>query len=112
MDLAVPNAAKAQIVKEAPVVASSATKVVTKNKPSASFWQKLIAFSTGLGVSSVFYFFTLQQDLDDSKAYIGNGLSSLKSDVEKNNLAVNTKVAVLEHEISILKKELRSRKYE
>lgn len=114
VDLTVPNAAKAPVPKEVPAAAPAAPveKIVTKSKPSASFWQKFVAFSTGLGVASVFYFFTLQQDLEVSKAYIGGGLSNLKTDLEKNNLAINTKIAVLEHEISILKKELRSRKYE
>lgn len=101
----VAEAASAPAVAPAKTVeAAAAVKEKVKLHPSSSVWQRFVAFLTGVGVSSVWYYYTISTDVWTSTDAIEKALQEFKTDVAKSNRDLRQKVAVLEHEIAALKK--------
>ncbi len=70
----------------------------------ASTWQRLTAFLTGVGVSAVFFYYTISHDLHESSEAIDRSLSAFKADAVSSNTDLRQRVARIEHELAALKK--------
>jgi hypothetical protein len=71
--------------------------------------QKLAAFLAGVGVSALFFFYTLQQDVWESGASIESTLQALQRDAGASTLEMKQRLATVEHELATLKKDLSAR---
>lgn len=72
-------------------------------KKASSLWGRLTAFLTGVGVSSVYFFYTLSDDLAKSNAAVDASLAAFKRDATSSNAELRQRIATLEHEVAALK---------
>ena len=70
----------------------------------SSIVQRVVAFSCGAAVASAFYYFQLHQDIWDSTVKIEKALSNLKLDSVQEHNHLKHRVAVLEKEMELLKR--------
>ena len=94
---------------------TAATVVESSGNPSplpnqnngASMWQKLLAFSAGVALGSAYYLFTVQETWKSDDA-LALEVKMLRKETIKNSVEFRERVALLEHEVSSLKRELNA----
>jgi len=70
-------------------------------------WQKLLAFSAGVALGSAYYLFTVQETWKSDDA-LALEVKMLRKETIKNSVEFRERVALLEHEVSSLKRELNA----
>lgn len=86
--------------------AAAAAPAAAGPKPassSSSAWSRLTAFLTGVGVSAVYMFYTLGDDLAKSNAAVDASLAAFKRDATATSAELRSRVATLEHRVAALK---------
>ena len=102
------TAAKGALDAAAPPAATSPPKAALHVEPkpaSSSVWQRLTAFVTGVGVASVWFFCSLNEEMKRSSAAIDASLSAFKDDVLAVHADERSRLALLEHEVAALKRK-------
>jgi len=101
------------VPKPEPAASSSAAAAAQSTKTSSSgsaggsgssAWSRLVAFTTGLGVSSLWYYYTISTDVWHSTAVIENSLAEFRKDTAATNRELRQRIAALEHQVVALKK--------
>ena len=99
---------------QAPILRSRLSTAVAESVKSesssgggggASFMQKLLAFSGGAAVGSLYYLFTVQESWKNDDA-LALEVKMLRKETLKTSVEFRERVALLEHEVVNLKKEL------
>lgn len=88
----------------APVAVEPIAVVQTQN---ASFFQRVFAFSAGIGVGSLYYLYTVSEGWKNDEN-LALEVRALRKEAAKVSVEFRQRVALLEAEVSILKKELGS----
>ena len=70
----------------------------------SSAYQRLVAFLTGVGVSAVWFYWTVGDDIRDSTAAVDASIAAFKADTGAAHMEMQERVARLEHEIAALRK--------
>ena len=68
--------------------------------PAGSTWQRLTSFLTGVGVASIFFFYSLAEDLSRSNASVDASLAAFHKEAEAANVELRQRLAVLEHKVA------------
>lgn len=104
--LEVPAEAHVKVEPVASTSSASASQTVAASAPakkSSSVWSRFTAFLTGVGVSSVYFFYTLTDDLAKSNASVEATLNAFKRDATSSNAELRQRIATLEHQVAALK---------
>ena len=99
------GAAAASAASAAPPAAAAAPAAAGP-KPassSSSAWSRLTAVLTGVGVSAVYMYYTLGDDLAKSNAAVDASLAAFKRDATATSAELRSRVATLEHRVAALK---------
>ena len=72
-------------------------------KSAGSVWQRFIAFTVGVAVSSVYFYTTLREDIAVSSDAIESTLAAAKTDSAAVSEELRKRIAVLEHEVAAFK---------
>lgn len=83
--------------------AAAAATSGSKPRASSSAWQRFVAFLTGVGVSSVWFYYTISSDVWNSTAVIENSLAEFRGDMATTNRELRQRIATLEHQMVALK---------
>ena len=84
---------------------STASNITKHAKNSTGVWQRFTAFITGIGVSSIVLYMTIQRDIDQSTTTLENSINNMKTDTLAANKELRERVAVLEHKLALLLRE-------
>jgi hypothetical protein len=72
----------------------------------ASFiWQRFTAFMTGVGVASALLYVRVQEDIWASSAAVQESVAATKADTAEINRSLRERIAVLEHEVALIKRD-------
>ena len=71
---------------------------------SSGAWGRLVAFATGVGVSSLWFYYTISADVWHSTAVIESSLAEFRKDNGEVNRELRERIAMLEHQVAALKK--------
>jgi hypothetical protein len=63
-----------------------------------------VAFTTGIGVSSLWFYYTISADVWNSTAVIESSLADFRKDTADTNRELRQRVALLEHQVAAIKK--------
>ncbi len=106
-DKAAGKAAEAASSASSSAAATAATAAAAgeaKAKASGSSWQRFVAFLTGMGVSSLWFYYTISSDVWHSTAVIENSLAEFRGDMASTNRELRQRIATLEHQVAAMKK--------
>jgi hypothetical protein len=102
VNVAVPKPSSSTSSSSASSAAPAATTVV--HHTGSSSWSRFVAFLTGVGVSSIWFYYTISTDVWHSTAVIENSLVDFRKDMAATNRELRSRIATLEHQVAALKK--------
>lgn len=97
------SASSSSSASAAPAAAAAAASSGSKPRASSSAWQRFVAFLTGVGVSSVWFYYTISSDVWHSTAVIENSLAEFRGDMATTNRELRQRIATLEHQMVAMK---------
>jgi hypothetical protein len=84
---------------------ASSSSSSSSGRSGGGAWGRFTAFLTGVGVSSIVFFATVQRDIWESTAAVEGAVSALAADSREVNKGLRERVAVLEHEVATIKRD-------
>jgi hypothetical protein len=72
---------------------------------AGSIWQRFTAFMTGVGVASAVLYVRVQADIWESSEAVQASVASTKADIAAVNRELRERIAVLEHEVALMKRD-------
>lgn len=83
-------------------------KAAASEKIGSSAWRRFVAFLTGVGVSSVFFYATISSEVESSSAAIERSVAGITASLGAKDAEYRSRIAVLEQEVRTLKDRMRA----
>ena len=99
-----PRPATPAVAAAKPAAAPAAAAPPPPPPPAAprgsSAWQRLVAFTTGVGVASAWFYYSLDADVSESTAAIDASLAAFTADIRNHHADLSARLAVVEHQLA------------
>jgi hypothetical protein len=83
--------------------ATTSTSSSSSGGGGSSLWQRFTAFLTGVGVSSVGYYYLVRADVAESGVALDRSIADFRADSAAVAAELRGRVATLEHEVAAIK---------
>ena len=93
--------AKSELVSAPPAMPTP--KPQPAARPGSSLWQRLVAFTVGVGAASAYNLYTLQADVRDATNQLSARLGQVHDDVASANASLRGRVRSLEQAVEDLR---------
>jgi hypothetical protein len=103
---AIANGAPAESAKAQPKAEPKKESAIVSS--TASAWRRFVAFLTGLGVSSIYFYYTISADLAQSSATVESNVATLRTALVTKDVEYRARLAVLEQEIRTLRDKVNA----